>query len=674
MADDPKTDQELESIVQGMLKSGSSQDDIAHVVQAYDDERHPLRASVAGFVSGAPSGVVNAAIAPFSIAKDVIVDAYSMYKGESPENARKFVESLADLPKQWNEGGPRERAEMLGNIFGGMALGIGEYKYGPKSAKAVARTTGGAVESTGKLAGWPLRISGSHKLLSGHPIGAAMIAAPELLERGGLKLRQWGERGTGEAMVPGVERLGIPARTLPEDLQKMKLGQRTDMPLRFTSKQQSDIQNIAQKSAGTSAKKMTTEAAKRDQAGLSDLDANIKQTKQKAADTRAATERAEARMSAAENRADMDQLHTEARQTAQQAKQAEDVAKTTQKYQDQFETSLSKKNQLLDKEAEKSGQVASRYAEDATAEAEKAQQTAEKEAQNQRNLARIAQDREGLEPKTTVSESVTGKTPSGTETSRTTYSPKEDTSGLSDMEKQLLERAGSKPRDVAKTIQPVPIDGPPLEERMAAAKAAREARTPSPVSSGGAPLTPSPGPGISIAGVEPGARTIPSASGGQPTHEEITKWARETARRPSDIGPPPPSMKDLLLNRSLGINPDLKVTGVKPAGLERLRTLHGAEEAGDIMNATGTLPPEMKGLKGNKRTNTVRGVSGGEAGLLPEEPRALIDSKMKTMSPSEQVDFILQAVNAPGYKYVYSQLSPEARTMFDALMKQRGPQ
>lgn len=300
------TDKELETEIQKMIDAGYSQDDIAHVVQAHDDVNHPIRAAVAGAVDSVPGALWGAIVAPWSIAKGVVTDAIAMAHGGDPTYAKETLDALTDLPKQWKEGGPRERGTLIGNILTTAATGIVGAQTGPASVKSAARGVGHAVETMGRTAGWPARISGSHALLNGNPVGAALMLAPEYVERGGMRLRQWGERGTGPAVVPGNERLGIPMRVLPDALKDF--GERTNTPIRLTTKEQSDVQNIARKSAVASAKKMVTDAAKGDQESLKALDAGIQSAKQEAADARAASGRFEDRMRATEDRADLSDL------------------------------------------------------------------------------------------------------------------------------------------------------------------------------------------------------------------------------------------------------------------------------------------------------------------------------------------------------------------------------
>ena len=202
-------DKALESIIDEMLKGGSSQEDIARVVQAYDDEQHPLRAMLVGGSEGVVKGVGSAITAPWDMAKGAILDAISMSKGESPENAKAFLDSIHDLPKRWNEGGPRERAEIVGTMLGQAGTSGAAARFGPGSAKGVIRTVGRGVQYAGehpfatRMAGGAMAATG---LYHGDPglmaAGIGATAIPPVLKSAGQKLRIAG----GES--PAVVRLG----------------------------------------------------------------------------------------------------------------------------------------------------------------------------------------------------------------------------------------------------------------------------------------------------------------------------------------------------------------------------------------------------------------------------------------------------------------------------------
>lgn len=206
-------DKDLEAIVQQMIDSGSSQDDIAHVVQAFDDQQHPVRAAMGGALEGVVPGVLGALTAPWYLAKGVVVDALSMAQGNTPKNAKALLDSIGELPKRWNAGGPRERAEMVSELLTsagtGAAVGMAAPTNLPKAGAAVGR----AIEATGKKASFPIRIMGggmvTHGLTSADPLsiggGLAAMTVPDMLVAGGRKLQRMA--GVPEPPAPGTIRL-----------------------------------------------------------------------------------------------------------------------------------------------------------------------------------------------------------------------------------------------------------------------------------------------------------------------------------------------------------------------------------------------------------------------------------------------------------------------------------
>lgn len=208
----PNQDAELEGLVQRMLDANESKDSIDAVIRVYDDEKHPIRAALSGGVKGAAHGVMGALTAPWDLAKGTIVDAISMAKGETPENAKALLDSLGNLPKQWAEGGVRERSEMLGGLLGSIGTGVAAGKTLPTSLPPLARTTGKALQYAGehpfatRLAGGASVVAG---VTSGRPElvagGLAAQAIPAVATKAGQALRIYG----GES--PAVVRLGKPA-------------------------------------------------------------------------------------------------------------------------------------------------------------------------------------------------------------------------------------------------------------------------------------------------------------------------------------------------------------------------------------------------------------------------------------------------------------------------------
>jgi hypothetical protein len=199
----------LENLVAQMLSEQKSPAEIDAVIQMYDDQQHPLRAAFQGGTEGLFHGALGALTAPWDLAKGTVLDTLSLVKGETPENAKAFLEGLGEIPQQWSQGGVRERAEMLGNLLGGSVTGVGTAKAVPLSAPAAARTVGKGLQYIGEHP-FPAHISGATGvgtgIMTGRPelvaAGMAAQAVPYAANKAGQALRIWG----GES--PAVVRLG----------------------------------------------------------------------------------------------------------------------------------------------------------------------------------------------------------------------------------------------------------------------------------------------------------------------------------------------------------------------------------------------------------------------------------------------------------------------------------
>ncbi|MEQ1910612.1 MAG: hypothetical protein ABMA15_17460 [Vicinamibacterales bacterium] len=118
---------------------------------------------------------------------------------------------------------PHRLAQEAGDLVGPAVLGR-VLPVTPAAAltatKTAARGAGRVLESTGKTAAWPLRVAGIHNVLGSGagrkslgqlPIGAALVAAPELVERAGTALRRWGTAPGAASTSPAAQLLSIEA-------------------------------------------------------------------------------------------------------------------------------------------------------------------------------------------------------------------------------------------------------------------------------------------------------------------------------------------------------------------------------------------------------------------------------------------------------------------------------
>src|SRR5216684_5257 len=114
MAD--QTEQQLESIVQKMIASGSSQDEIAKFVQGFDDLQHPMKARVAGAIEGIAPGVISGIVALPQLAINTVLDTLSVLQGKSPEHAKAFLDSMTTLLPKLQAAEPREQGRMISEL------------------------------------------------------------------------------------------------------------------------------------------------------------------------------------------------------------------------------------------------------------------------------------------------------------------------------------------------------------------------------------------------------------------------------------------------------------------------------------------------------------------------------------------------------------------------------
>jgi hypothetical protein len=201
---------ELRAIVQKMSDANEPDANIGVVINKYMDDHDTMLGQTLsefkGVAKGVPEGVWNTARGVlYDMPVGLYGDLKDMIAGQSPEYAKSVLDSITNMPESFKNGTHEERGKMMGNVLGGFLTA----KYAPGAPRGIAKSVGTTMEFTGKKAGWPLRMVGSHALGEGNLLGGAMIAAPEVLQSTGKALREWGEN-TKNKFAPGTVRLMNP--------------------------------------------------------------------------------------------------------------------------------------------------------------------------------------------------------------------------------------------------------------------------------------------------------------------------------------------------------------------------------------------------------------------------------------------------------------------------------
>src|ERR1035437_8770245 len=184
---------ELEKIVQGLIDSGKSEAEINHRIDKFDDDHDTMVAQtlheLRGVIKGAPTGAVMALKGVlWDLPATVLSGAVDRWHGEPPKDviaAMDTVTALKSLPAQFLDATHEERGQMIGEVLGGFKA----MQIAPGAPRPIARGVGTAVEQTAHTFGAPFRIGAAYKLMSGNPIGAAMIGAPKMVEASSVSQR-----------------------------------------------------------------------------------------------------------------------------------------------------------------------------------------------------------------------------------------------------------------------------------------------------------------------------------------------------------------------------------------------------------------------------------------------------------------------------------------------------
>lgn len=138
-----------------------------------------------------------------------------------------------------------------------------------------------------------------------------------------------------------------------------------------------------------------------------------------------------------------------------------------------------------------------------------------------------------------------------------------------------------------------------------------------------------------------------------PIAQEVLGWERVGGPRPIKLDPKSVEalggemgpIAEAAYRRALGVQPGVKLDP------EMVQALKNA--ADPIMSRTDAAKAgKALGLD----ANTVRGMRGGEAGIIAPDLMEVLDKAMEKMSLKEMVDYLNKAPNANVYKYIESQI------------------
>lgn len=187
------------------------------------DDQTPVQAALAGFREGAVEGAKGFAkeIAPGVVKAAVgipgaIFDTIRMAVNAGGEGAGLFTDPVGTLTRWRDAAGelsgkakqalddtialaandPQKFGAAVADLTAETGVGFATAKAIPTAGKPLARKTGPAMASLGEKSRFPLRISGGAAIASGNlPVGAGLMATPEVLETAGKALTKWGNTG-----------------------------------------------------------------------------------------------------------------------------------------------------------------------------------------------------------------------------------------------------------------------------------------------------------------------------------------------------------------------------------------------------------------------------------------------------------------------------------------------
>lgn len=161
-----------------------------------------------GFVKGLVPGVIEGAKQtirlPLTVAQASLGAAKGAYNlaTDPGATAHGAVDSMMAIPGKVKEGvsaavqkagvDPEGFGNDVGRLTGASEVGVLTSKLAPMAPKPIARKIGAITEQVGTKGAWPIRMIGAHQLGSGNPMGIATMAMPEMLQKSGQMLQDFG--------------------------------------------------------------------------------------------------------------------------------------------------------------------------------------------------------------------------------------------------------------------------------------------------------------------------------------------------------------------------------------------------------------------------------------------------------------------------------------------------
>lgn len=174
-----------------------------------------------GIVPGAAHGVVNSLMAIPALAKGLLGTAIGTKNLiTDPENTlREAAASIKGMPGKAADAinsalalaakDPEAFGKAVGDVTGQTMVGIAGARALPLAPKPIARAAGSLMEQVGTKGAWPIRMMGAHQLGSGDPFGLLTMAMPGGLKSGGQALQKFGGADTAKGLPSGARAINV---------------------------------------------------------------------------------------------------------------------------------------------------------------------------------------------------------------------------------------------------------------------------------------------------------------------------------------------------------------------------------------------------------------------------------------------------------------------------------
>jgi hypothetical protein len=172
-----------------------------------------------GIVPGAYHGAVNSLMAIPALAKGLLGTAVGTKNliADPEKTLREAAESMKGIPGKASEAidsamklaaqDPEAFGKAVGDVTGQTMVGIAGARALPLAPKPLARAAGKLAEQIGTKGAWPIRMMGAHQLGSGDPLGLLTMAMPGGLKSGGEALQKFGGADTAKTLPSGAREL-----------------------------------------------------------------------------------------------------------------------------------------------------------------------------------------------------------------------------------------------------------------------------------------------------------------------------------------------------------------------------------------------------------------------------------------------------------------------------------